>query len=116
MNQSSLGSLYHAERSVCANTRVSEKELGSLELHRRFQCGLTQRVDVGSETSTQEPDSAKKWEDHPVGHGVPLKDVAGEILLYEDSSGSKAEGRGLLQLLGKDMVVPELLRGTRSER
>lgn len=71
---------------------------------------------MGSETSTQEPDSAKKWEDHSMGHGVPLKEVKGEIVLYEDSSVSKAEERKLLQLLGKDMVVPELLRGTRSER
>lgn len=62
---------------MCAKACVREKELSSPGLLGASQCGLTQSTGAGSETSAQEPDSAKKWENHPVGHGLPLRGVAG---------------------------------------
>lgn len=65
--------------SVCKGLCVEEKELGSRESLRASQGGLTQSTDVGSDASAQVPDLTEKWENHPVGQGVALKGVAGEI-------------------------------------
>lgn len=94
------------EGSVCAKACVRE-ELGSLESLSVSQCGPAQGTDVGSEASAQEPASAKTWDDHPVGHGVPLKDVAGETFTLGSQPWQESRRR-LLPLLGKEMVAPEL--------
>lgn len=71
------GESCQGEGSVCAKACVRE-ELGSLESLSASQCGPTQGTDVESEASAQEPPSAEKWDDHPVGHRVPLEEVTGE--------------------------------------
>lgn len=66
------------EKGQCVQRPVSgKKSLVQLGLLGASQCGLTQSTGAGSETRAREPDSAKKWENHPVDHGLPLRGVAG---------------------------------------